>query len=187
MIILKKAKEVFILMWTGLRKNYETVYHYTHIDNVSKIKEDRKILKGKDTHCFFAESIEDIMIIIGHTVAKGEEGRFKNLQGRIERYPEFIPEDFVILELETQYTSWDDWSYWMDYDKKTAISEHYFSEKDYEEYTDYSKKKIGYKGNLRFKKCEEHNLMDYIDDYFDIDENGKYLLKEQYRYESNRF
>ena len=71
--------------------------------------------------------------------------------GRIEHYPKFIPEDYVLLKLTP--SKWEDkWYQWNQELPGNA------SPKAKEEAREFYELKIGYRGDLRFSKMEVIDL-----------------------------
>ena len=76
------------------------VYHLTRRENVDSIRADKRIRRFGDTECWFCWSPEDMLRYMEYTVLC--EGKpYIATDGRIEHYPEFIPEDHVLLKLLT--------------------------------------------------------------------------------------
>lgn len=78
------------------------LYHYTKRENIEPILQDGRIRKFRDTECWFCTSLEDTLRLMELTVM--EEGKlYYDINGLSRRYPKFIPEEYVVLELSPRY------------------------------------------------------------------------------------
>lgn len=86
------------------------IYHYTKRENVEPILQDGRIRKFKDRECWFCTSLEDALRLMELTVM--EEGKlYYDANGLPRRYPKFVPEEYVVLELSPRYQN-GDWVIW---------------------------------------------------------------------------
>ena len=86
------------------------LYHYTKRENIEPILQDGRIRKFKDRECWFCTSLEDTLRLMELTVM--EEGKlYYDANGLPRRYPKFIPEEYVVLELSPRYQN-GDWVIW---------------------------------------------------------------------------
>ena len=82
------------------------LYHYTKRENIEPILQDGRIRKFKDRECWFCASLEDNLRLMELTVM--EEGKlYYDTNGLPRRYPKFIPEEYVVLELSPRYQNGD--------------------------------------------------------------------------------
>ena len=95
-------------MWQNIKRTPEVLYHYTKKENVEKIINDGTVKKFKDSACWFAESLEDTLKIMKHTVMN-EGAYYFNLYGRPEKYKKFNPDEYVILKVNPKYDNPSDW------------------------------------------------------------------------------
>ena len=88
-----------------------TVYHYTKRTNLPGILLDKKIRRFGDRECWFSTSLADSLQLMRETVMQEGKGFYK-VDGTIGHYPKFMPEDYVILELQPMYQA-RGWVRWM--------------------------------------------------------------------------
>ena len=118
------------------------LYHYTKRENIEPILQDGRIRKFKDRECWFCTSLEDTLRLMELTVM--EEGKlYYDANGLPRRYPKFIPEEYVVLELSPRYQN-GDWVIWNQEFPDGAPED---IRKLGEEF---SHLKIGFRGDLRF-------------------------------------
>lgn len=122
------------------------VYHLTRRENVDSIRAEKRIRRFGDTECWFCRSPEDMLRYMEYTVLC--EGKpYIATGGMLKHYPRFIPEDHVLLKLTP--AKWEDkWYHWnqeLSPDATQAV-------KDQAE--EFSRLKVGYRGDLRFSKME---------------------------------
>lgn len=122
------------------------VYHLTRRENVDSIQADRRIRRFGDTECWFCRTPEDMLRYMEYTVLC--EGKpYIAAGGRIQRYPKFQPDDYVLLKLTP--SKWEDkWYQWNQELPPNASPE------VKAEAREFSELKIGYRGDLRFSKME---------------------------------
>ena len=122
------------------------VYHLTRRENVDNIRAEKRIRRFGDTECWFCRSPEDMLRYMEYTVLC--EGKpYIATGGMLKHYPRFIPEDHVLLKLTP--TKWEDkWYQWNQELPPNAAQ----AVKDQAE--EFSRLKVGYRGDLRFSKME---------------------------------
>lgn len=109
---------------------------------IEPILQDGRIRKFKDRECWFCTSLEDALRLMELTVM--EEGKlYYDANGLPRRYPKFVPEEYVVLELSPRYQN-GDWVIWNQEFPGGAPEE---IRKLGEEF---SHLKIGFRGDLRF-------------------------------------
>lgn len=126
------------------------VYHLTKRENVESIRIDKRIRRFGDTECWFCRTPEDMLRYMGYTVLC--EGKpYIATGGRIEHYPKFVPEDYVLLKLTP--SKWED--KWYQWNQELPVNT---SPEVKAEAREFSELKIGYRGDLRFSKMEVIDL-----------------------------
>lgn len=122
------------------------VYHLTRRENVDNIRAEKRIRRFGDTECWFCRSPEDMLRYMEYTVLC--EGKpYIATGGMLKHYPRFIPEDHVLLKLTP--AKWEDkWYKWNQELPPNAAQ----AVKDQAE--EFSRLKVGYRGDLRFSKME---------------------------------
>ena len=126
------------------------VYHLTKRENVESILADKRIRRFGDTECWFCRSPEDMLRYMECTVLC--EGKpYIATGGHIQRYPKFMPQEYVLLKLTP--SKWEDkWYQWNQELPPNASAEAKAQAKEFSEL------KIGYRGDLRFSKMEVVDL-----------------------------
>ena len=126
------------------------VYHLTKRENVESILADKRIRRFGDTECWFCRTPNDMLRYMEYTVLC--EGKpYIATGGRIEHYPKFIPEDYVLLKLTP--SKWEDkWYLW---NQELPVNASLVAKA---EAIEFSELKIGYRGDLRFSKMEVIDL-----------------------------
>ena len=100
-----------------------------------------------DRECWFCTSLENTLALMEYTVM--QEGKpYYGLGGVLQRYPVFVPEDYIILKLEPRYQS-GDWVRWNQELPQNAPPE--LQEKAQV----FSHLKVGYRGDLKFREHPE--------------------------------
>lgn len=118
------------------------LYHYTKHENIEAILRDGRIRKFKDTESWFCTSLEDTLRLMELTVM--QEGKlYYNVNGLPRKYPKFVPEEYVVLELAPRYQS-GDWVMW-NQEFPNGVPEEVLKLGE-----EFSHLKIGYRGDLRF-------------------------------------
>lgn len=118
------------------------LYHYTKRDRLELILQDQRIRRFKDSECWFCTSLEDTLRLMELTVMN-EGGTYIDVNGLPKQYPPFVPEDYVILELEPRFQS-GEWVIWNQEFAENAPPEVLELGKEF------SQLKKGYRGDLRF-------------------------------------
>ena len=126
------------------------VYHLTKRENVESIRTDKRIRRFGDTECWFCRTPNDMLRYMEYTVLC--EGKpYIATGGRIEHYPKFIPEDYVLLKLTP--SKWED--KWYQWNQELPVNASPVAKA---ETIEFSELKIGYRGDLRFSKMEVIDL-----------------------------
>lgn len=122
------------------------VYHLTRRENIDSIRADKRIRRFGDTECWFCRSPEDMLRYMEYTVLC--EGKpYIATGGIIEHYPKFVPKDHVLLKLTP--AKWED--KWYQWNQELPPNAPQASKEQAEEF---SRLKIGYRGDLCFSKME---------------------------------
>lgn len=122
------------------------VYHLTKKKNLDNILEDQTIRRFGDTECWFCRSIPDMNRYMEMTVLC--EGKpYVDVDGHIKRYPKFEPDDYVVLRLTPKHeiNKWYQWN---------QVVSPYASPEVKQQAMEFSKLKVGFRGNLEFKDCQ---------------------------------
>ena len=123
-----------------------TVYHLTQKGNLTSILDDGVIRRFDDTECWFCESLEKMKVYMAQTVLC--EGKpYYAVDGRLCRYPKFVPEDHVLLKLTPRGYE-DNWYRWNQEVPPGSPRELVQAAKEF------SMLKIGYRGDMAFKEPE---------------------------------
>ena len=120
-----------------------TVYHFTKRMNLPSILLDKKIRRFGDSECWFSTSLADALLMMRETVMQEGKGFYK-VDGTIGHYPKFVPEDYVILELQPMYQT-GGWVRWMQELPPRA------PEELRQRACAFSMLKVGFRGDLAFK------------------------------------
>lgn len=124
------------------------LYHYTKRENVESISKDGKIRRFMDRETWFCTSLENTLRLMELTVMQ-EGKRYYDVHGLPKRYPTFVAEDYVILELVPRFQN-GDWVIWnQEFPQGTPEEVLKLGE-------EFSHLKIGYRGDLKF--CEHPNI-----------------------------
>ena len=122
------------------------VYHLTRRENVDSIRAEKRIRRFGDTECWFCRSLEDMLRYMEYTVLC--EGKpYIATGGMLKHYPRFIPEDHVLLKLTP--AKWED--KWYQWNQELPPNAAQVVKVQAEEF---SRLKVGYRGDLRFSKME---------------------------------
>ena len=124
----------------------ETVYHLTERKNLAGILSDQKIRRFGDIECWFCKSIQDLLRYMEYTVMC--EGKpYIAPSGMVRYYPAFVPEDYVVLKLTPRYRegNWVRWNQELPRDSPPELIE---------QGREFSRLKIAFRGDLRFKDAE---------------------------------
>lgn len=87
-----------------------SLYHYTQKDRLDAILQDGRIRRFGDRECWFCISLADTLRLMEMTVMK-EGHPYVDTRGFLQRYPAFVPEDYIILKLEQRYQN-GEWVRW---------------------------------------------------------------------------
>ena len=118
------------------------LYHYTKRENIELILQDGRIRKFRDTECWFCASLEDTLRLMELTVM--EEGKlYYHTNGLPRRYPKFMPEEYVVLELSPRYQN-GNWVIW-NQEFPAGVPEEILRLGE-----EFSHLKVGFRGDLRF-------------------------------------
>ena len=120
-----------------------TVYHYTKRTNLPGILLDKKIRRFGDRECWFSTSLADALQLMRETVMQEGKGFYK-VDGTIGHYPKFMPEGYVILELQPMYQA-RGWVRWMQELPPGAPEDLQLRA------LAFSMLKVGFRGDLEFK------------------------------------
>lgn len=127
------------------------VYHLTKRENLASIMADKQIRRFGDTECWFCRSPEDMLRYMEYTVLC--EGKpYVATGGRIKHYPKFIPKEYVLLKLTP--AKWED--KWYQWNQEVPANASQEAKRQGEEF---SRLKVGYRGDLRFSKLEVIELV----------------------------
>lgn len=122
------------------------LYHLTKAENLNSILEDGMIRRFGDTECWFCESLDKMKAYMAQTVLC--EGKpYYAVDGKLCRYPKFVPEDYVLLKL-TPALKRDNWYRW---DQELPPGSPMTLVKAAREF---SALKVGYRGDLAFRNAE---------------------------------
>ena len=122
------------------------VYHLTQMDKLDDILDDGKIRRFGDTECWFCESLEKMKVYMEQTVLC--EGKaYYGIGGQLCHYPKFDPDKYVILKLTPcrREGNWYRWNQEIPLNSPPELVQ---------AAAEFSKLKIGYRGDLAFKDVE---------------------------------
>ena len=122
------------------------VYHLTQMNKLDDILNDGKIRRFSDTECWFCESLEKMRAYMEQTVLC--EGKpYYGVGGQLCRYPKFEPDKHVILKLTPRRRegNWYRWNQEIPLNSPPELVQ---------AAAEFSKLKIGYRGDLAFKSAE---------------------------------
>lgn len=118
------------------------LYHYTKRENLEQIIKDGRIRKFRDRESWFCTSLEDTLRLMELTVMQ-EGNLYYDVKGFPRHYPAFVPEEYVILELEPRFQS-GEWVRWnQEFPENTPEEVLKLGE-------EFSRLKAGYRGDVRF-------------------------------------
>ena len=130
------------------------VYHLTQQDKLDAILNDGKIRRFGDTECWFCESLEKMKAYMERTVLC--EGRaYYGVGGQLCHYPKFEPDRHVILKLTPcrREGNWYRWNQELPLHSPQELVQ---------AAVEFSKLKIGYRGDLTFKDAETINVAEFL-------------------------
>ena len=122
------------------------VYHLTKKANLESILDDGAIRRFDDTECWFCESLAKMKAYMEQTVLC--EGKpYYGAGGQLCRYPKFEPDEHIILKLTPcrREGNWYRWNQEIPLNSPLELVQ---------AAAEFSKLKIGYRGDLAFKDAE---------------------------------
>ena len=131
-----------------------TVYHLTQKGNLDSILDDGMIRRFNDTECWFCESLEKMKAYMEQTVLC--EGKaYYGIGGQLCHYPKLDPDKYVILKLTPRRRegNWYRWNQEIPLNSPPELVQ---------AAAEFSKLKIGYRGDLAFKDAELINVADFL-------------------------
>lgn len=122
------------------------VYHLTRRDKMEDILADGRIRRFDDTKCWFCESLEKMKAYMEQTVLREGKAYF-GVGGQLCHYPKFEPEQYVILKLTPRRREGNlyRWNQEIPLNSPPELVQ---------AAAEFSKLKIGYRGDLAFKDAE---------------------------------
>ncbi len=122
------------------------VYHLTRRDKMEDILADGRIRRFDDTECWFCESLEKMKAYMEQTVLCEGKAYF-GVGGQLCRYPKFEPDEHIILKLTPcrREGNWYRWNQEIPLNSPPELVQ---------AAAEFSKLKIGYRGDLAFKDAE---------------------------------
>ena len=121
-----------------------SLYHYTQKDRLDAILQDGRIRRFGDRECWFCTSLADTLRLMEMTVMK-EGHPYVDTRGFLQRYPAFVPEDYIILKLEQRYQN-GEWVRWNQEMPPGCPPE------TLAEAAEFSLLKKGFRGDLKFRQ-----------------------------------
>ena len=130
------------------------VYHLTRRDKMEDILADGRIRRFDDTECWFCESLEKMKAYMEQTV-RCEGKAYFGVGGQLCHYPKFEPEQYVILKLTPRRRegNWYRWNQEIPLNSPPELVQ---------AAAEFSKLKIGYRGDLAFKDAETINVAEFL-------------------------
>ena len=130
------------------------VYHLTRRDKMEDILADGRIRRFDDTECWFCESLEKMKAYMEQTVLCEGKAYF-GVGGQLCRYPKFEPDEHIILKLtpSRREGNWYRWNQEIPLNSPPELVQ---------AAAEFSKLKIGYRGDLAFKDAETINLGKFL-------------------------
>ena len=122
------------------------VYHLTRRDKMEDILADGRIRRFDDMECWFCESLEKMKAYMEQTVLCEGKAYF-GVGGQLCRYPKFEPDEHIILRLTPcrREGNWYRWNQEIPLNSPPELVQ---------AAAEFSKLKIGYRGDLAFKDAE---------------------------------
>ena len=130
------------------------VYHLTKKANLESILDDGAIRRFDDTECWFCESLAKMKAYMEQTVLC--EGKpYYGAGGQLCRYPKFEPDEHIILKLtpSRREGNWYRWNQEIPLNSPPELVQ---------AAAEFSKLKIGYRGDLAFKDAETINVGKFL-------------------------
>ena len=130
------------------------VYHLTRRDKMEDILADGRIRRFDDTECWFCESLEKMKAYMEQTVLCEGKAYF-GVGGQLCRYPKFEPDEHIILKLtpSRREGNWYRWNQEIPLNSPPELVQ---------AAAEFSKLKIGYRGDLAFKDAETINVGKFL-------------------------
>lgn len=130
------------------------VYHLTKKENLNSILEDGMIRRFSDMECWFCVDLQKMKAYMERTVMC--EGKpYYSVAGQLCRYPQFVPEDYVLLKL-TPCRQEDSWYRWEQEIPAGSPAELVRAAHEF------SALKIGYRGDLAFHNAEVIDVPQFL-------------------------
>ena len=122
------------------------VYHLTRRDKLEDILADGRIRRFDDIECWFCESLEKMKAYMEQTVLCEGKAYF-GVGGQLCHYPKFEPDEHIILKLTPcrREGNWYRWNQEIPLNSPPELVQ---------AAAEFSKLKIGYRGDLAFKDAE---------------------------------
>lgn len=130
------------------------VYHLTKKANLESILDDGAIRRFDDTECWFCESLAKMKAYMEQTVLCEGKAYF-GVGGRLCHYPKFEPEQYVILKLTPRRREGN----WYRWNQEIPLNS---SPELVQAAAEFSKLKIGYRGDLVFRDVEMINVEAFL-------------------------
>ena len=130
------------------------VYHLTRIDKLDDILDDGMIRRFDARECWFCESLEKMRAYMEQTVLC--EGKaYYGVGGQLCHYPKLDPDKYVILKLTPRRRegNWYRWNQEIPLNSPPELVQ---------AAAEFSKLKIGYRGDLAFKDAETINVAEFL-------------------------
>ena len=130
------------------------VYHLTKKANLESILDDGAIRRFDDTECWFCESLAKMKAYMEQTVLC--EGKpYYGAGGQLCRYPKFEPDEHIILKLMPcrREGNWYRWNQEIPLNSSPELVQ---------AAAEFSKLKIGYRGDLVFRDVEMINVEAFL-------------------------
>lgn len=131
------------MAYEPLSERPEEVFHYTKRENMDSIRRDRRIRRFGDSECWFCPTLEDTLELMRMTVMCEGKPYYK-VDGSLGFYPEFDPNDYVILKLQPKAQS-GAWVRWLQEVPSGSPPELVKAARRF------SMLKIGFRGDMRFR------------------------------------
>lgn len=131
------------------------LYHYTKRENVEPILKDGRIRRFRDMESWFCTSLKNTLRLMELTVM--QEGKlYYDVDGFPRRYPKFLPEEYVVLELVPRYQN-GEWVVWnQEFPDGTPAQVLKLGE-------EFSRLKVGFRGDLKFRENPNvHEMADLM-------------------------
>ena len=144
------------------------IYHLTKKENLDSILADKRIRRFGDTECWFCRDIPDMLRYMEYTVLN-EGAPYIGVGGRMMYYPKFEPGEHVLLKITPQ--KWEDkWYQWNQVVPQNASME------TKAQAAEFSSLKVGYRGDLRFSKCEVIELEPILAEHMTVEESAPAMV-----------